>query len=144
MIALGNALLTSYIKARAENVIADCSVGYWLRGERFAAVLIGSVTGHVVAVLWQLAALNLFTVWRRLAHTYQAARCLEQGLPPPPAGPASGPWGRFQVWRYPRGSVPYDVVTGVNIAYVVAAPWFFSALTGHGASGDPLRAWLAG
>jgi len=144
VIALCNAFLISYVKARAEEIIEDCSVGYWLRGERFVAVLLGCATGHVIAVLWQLAVLNLFTVWRRLDYARRAVTCLEKNLPPPPRGPSAGLIGRFQLWRHPRGSIPYDVVTGINIAYVIAAPWVWLALTGQGPYGDPLGAWLRG
>ena len=51
-------MLISYVKARAESEIPDCSVGYWLRGERFAAMLIGCLCGHVPAVLWRSRALS--------------------------------------------------------------------------------------
>lgn len=142
--ALCNAFLISYVKARAEEIIEDCSVGYWLRGERFAAVLIGCATGHVIAVVWQLAVLNLFTVWRRLDHARRAVRNLEAGLPPPRRGPSSGFWGWFQLWRHPRGSIPYDLVTGANIAYIVVAPWLCPVLAGRGEYADPLRLWLGG
>ena len=144
VVALCSAFLISYVKARAEEIIADCSVGYWLRGERFAAVLLGCVTGHVIAVLWQLAVLNLLTVWRRLGHSRQAVRNLDHGLPPPPRGPSPGLLGQFQLWRHPRGSIPYDVVTGLNIAYIFAAPWVCPVLLGQGAYADPLRTWLGG
>lgn len=144
LIALCNGFLISYVKARAEEIIPDCSVGYWLRGERFVALLIGCGTGHVTAVLWQLAVLNLFTVWRRLAYAHKAVACLDRNLPPPPRGPSPGLIGRFQLWRHPRGSIPYDVVTGVNIAYIVVAPWLWGGLGGPGAEADPLRAWLMG
>ena len=70
--ALCNAFMISYIKARAENVIPDCAVGYWLRGERFAAVLIGCLCGHVIAALWLLAVLAAFTVLRRFVYAWQA------------------------------------------------------------------------
>lgn len=143
IIALCNSFLISYVKARAEDSIPDCSVGYWLRGERFAAILLGCATGHVIAVLWQLAVLNLFTVWRRLDYARRAVRCLEKGLPQPPQGPGAGRLDRLRLWRYPRGSVPYDVVTGINIAYLVAAPWFLPVLVGHGDYADPLGVWLA-
>ena len=52
VLALCNGVLISYIKARAENMIEDCTVGYWLRGERCAALLIGCTFGHMPAVLW--------------------------------------------------------------------------------------------
>ncbi len=144
VVALCNAFLISYVKARAEEIIEDCSVGYWLRGERFVAVLLGCVTGHVIAVLWQLAALNLFTVWRRLDYARHAVASLERKQPPPSRGPSPGLLGRFQLWRHPRGSIPYDIVTGVNIAYVIVAPWLWPTLTGQGTYGDPLGVWLRG
>jgi CDP-diacylglycerol--glycerol-3-phosphate 3-phosphatidyltransferase len=144
VIALCNAFLISYVKARAEEIIEDCSVGYWLRGERFVAVLLGCATGHVIAVLWLLAVLNLFTVWRRLDYARRAVASLERGLPPPSRGPSAGPLGRFQLWRHPRGSIPYDLVTGLNIAYLIVAPWVWPVLMGQGPSGDPLGAWLSG
>ena len=144
VIALCNAFSISYIKARAEEVIDDCSVGYWLRGERLAAVLIGCATGHVAAVIWQLAVLSLFTVWRRLDYVRKAVTCLEKGLAPPPRGPEPGLTGRFQLWRHSRGSIPYDVVTGANIAYIVVVPWVWVVLTGQGEGADPLGMWLLG
>ena len=142
VVALCNSVLISYVKARAEKIIDDCSVGYWLRGERFAAILIGCATGHLIAVIWQLAVLNLLTVWRRLDYARRAVTCQERGLPPPPHGPEPGLSGRFQLWRHPRGSIPYDLVTGANIAWIVAAPWIWRALAGQGPNADPLRIWL--
>ena len=144
VVALCNAFLISYVKARAENLIDDCSVGYWLRGERFAAVLIGCIVGHVPAVLWQMAISCFFTVWRRMEYTYHTLQAVDAGRPPPPRGPAPGWRGALQLWRRPRGSVAYDLVTGAHIAYIVFAPCIWPALLGTGASADPLRGWLAG
>ncbi|MCK4342356.1 MAG: CDP-alcohol phosphatidyltransferase family protein [Phycisphaerae bacterium] len=140
--ALCNAVLISYLKARAENVIADCSVGYWLRGERFAAVLIGCLSGHVPAVLWQLAISCAFTVWRRLSYAFLAIRAADADRPPPTRGPWPGWLGRFQLWRHPRGSVAYDLVTGTHIAYIVAAPCLWPVLLAVEEHADPLRRWL--
>jgi CDP-diacylglycerol--glycerol-3-phosphate 3-phosphatidyltransferase len=142
VVALCSSVLISYVKARAEKLIDDCSVGYWLRGERCAAILIGCATGHLIAVIWQLAVLNLLTVWRRLDYARRAVTCQQRGLPPPPHGPEPGWLGRFQFWRHPRGSIPYDLVTGANIVWIVAAPWFWGALAGQGPYADPLRVWL--
>jgi CDP-diacylglycerol--glycerol-3-phosphate 3-phosphatidyltransferase len=142
MVALCNGVLISYVKARAENVIEDCSAGYWLRGERFAAVLIGCLSGHLPAVLWQMAILCLFTVCRRLTYGYAAIRAIEVGRPLPRRGPAPGWPGVLQLWRHPRGSVPYDLVTGANIAYIVVAPCLWPALRAAGSHADPLRHWL--
>jgi len=144
LVVLCNALLTSYVKARAENIIENCTVGYWQRGERFAAVVIGCACGHVPAVLWQLSIGCLLTVWRRVSYAYTAVHASEVGRPDPPRGPSAGVLGRLQLWRHPRGSIPYDVVTGANIAYIVFAPWIWPALLGVGVLADPLRDWLGG
>lgn len=142
VVALCNAVLISYVKARTENMIDDCSVGYWLRGERFVAVLIACACGHVPAVLWQMAVPCLFTVWRRLSYAYAAVRASDAGRPPPPRGPWPGWVGRLQLWRHPRGSIRYDVVTGTHIAYIVFAPCLWPVLLAVGTWADPLRAWL--
>ncbi len=139
LVALCNGVLISYIKARAEDIIPDCSVGYWLRGERFAAILIGCACGHVPAVLWQMAIGCLFTVWRRLSYAYAAVAALESGRPAPPRGPVPGWRGRLQLWRRPRGSIAYDLVTGANIAYIVVGPVLWPALLATEPWTDPLR-----
>jgi CDP-diacylglycerol--glycerol-3-phosphate 3-phosphatidyltransferase len=144
VIALCNSVLISYIKARAENVIEDCSVGYWLRGERFAAVLIGCTCGHVPAVLWQMAVSGFFTVWRRMTYAYAVLQAADRGRPLPPRGPVPRWPGRLQLWRRPRGSVSYDLVTGTHIAYIVFAPLFWPMLRAAGTHADPLRQWLGG
>ncbi len=143
-IALCNAVLISYIKARAENVIDDCSVGYWWRGERFAAVLIGCFVGHIPFVLWQLAISPAFTVARRLSYGFRAVQAAEAGQAPPPRGPSPGWLGALQLWRHPRGSIAYDVVTGLHIACIVFAPCLWPALRASGVYADPLRLWLTG
>lgn len=141
VVALCNAFLISYIKARAEDIIEDCTVGYWLRGERFAAMLIGCAVGHVPAVLWQMSVSCGFTVWRRMTYAFAAVGALDTGRPGPPRGPSPRWWGRFQLWRHPRGSLPYDVVTGAHITYIVVAPWIWPA---SGPLADPLRRLFSG
>ncbi len=139
MIALCNATLISYIKARSETLIADCSVGYWLRGERSAALLIAAFASHIPAVLWQQALLTAFTVWRRLYWTYEVLSATERNGRPPVAGPFTD-WRRYlAAWRFPRGSVPYDLVTGANIAWIVFAPICWPAMLGIP---DPVRRLL--
>jgi CDP-diacylglycerol--glycerol-3-phosphate 3-phosphatidyltransferase len=144
VLALCNAVLISYVKARAEAIIEDCSVGYWLRGERIAAMLIGCVSGHVLAALWQLALLSFLTVLRRLDYARRAAAALDCSRPVPSRGPEAGLLGALQLWRHPRGSIPYDVVTGLNIAYIIGAPWLWAVLLAQGPYADPLRRWLTG
>ena len=140
-VALTNGVMISYVKARAENLIEDCAVGYWLRGERVAAVLIGCTVGHVPAVLWQLAISGAFTAWRRIEYAYHVLRAVDAGRPPPPRGPVPGWLGKLQIWRYPRGSIQYDAVTGLHIAFIIFAPLLVPALRG-GAQFDPLRTFF--
>lgn len=142
IVALCNSFLISYVKARSEEVIEDCSVGFWWRGERCAAVVIGCASGHVIAVVWQLSVTGLLTVWRRIDFARRTANALDRGLPAPPHGPSAGFFGRFQLWRHPRGSVPYDIVVGLNIAFIVFSPFIWSIFAGHGSFADPLRTLL--
>ncbi len=144
VIAIGSAVVISYIKARAEDFIDDCTVGYWLRGERCAAVLIGCACGHMPAVLWQMSLSCGLTVWRRLTYSYQAITAADAGRPAPHRGPVPGWLGRLQLYRHPRGSIPYDFVTGANIAFIIFAPCIWPALRGVGPHADPLRQWLGG
>jgi CDP-diacylglycerol--glycerol-3-phosphate 3-phosphatidyltransferase len=141
ILALCNAVLVSYVKARAEEIIPDCTVGYWARGERFVAVLVGCLTGHMPAMLWQQAILPMFTVLRRLAFAYQAVRSQQSGRPPN-RGPHPGWIGWLQPWRQPRGSTGHELVSIVNIGFVVFGPFFFPVLTAAGAWADPLARLL--
>ena len=136
LVGLCGSFLISYIKARADVVIEDCSVGFWLRGERCAALLIGAICGHMPAVLWQLAIGNTLTTWRRVEYSFRAARALDGRGPTPPRGPEAGWLGRFQLWRHPRGSVPYDLTVGANIAFIIFGPLLWPGLL----VGDPLAA----
>ncbi len=110
--------MISYTRARAEDVISNCTVGYWQRGERVAAVLIATVSHNIPALLWQQALSPAFTVWARIHYTSQVARGLT-----PQIDPRQGPWyNRLRLWRYPRMTLAYDVLTGLNIAWLIFAP----------------------
>jgi CDP-diacylglycerol--glycerol-3-phosphate 3-phosphatidyltransferase len=139
VLALSHAMLISYLKARAENLIPRCSVGYWQRGERFAALLIAAFSAHLPAVLWQQALSPAFTVLRRWRWTHDVLASQQGHGQPPREGPFDD-WRRWLTpWRFPRGSIPYDLVTGANIAFIIVAPWLSSFFT---ADSDPLRRWL--
>ncbi|GEM_PF-125178 len=142
LIALCDATLISYIKARAENTIANCTVGYWMRGERVAAILIGCLSGHVVAVIWQLAILSACTAWVRLDYARRAAAALDAGREPPSTDPPSGWRAWLLPWRHPRGSVAYDIVTGTNIAFIIFGPRLWDVFAAHGEWADPLARWF--
>ncbi len=128
-LAAGAAVLTSYIKARSENLIDKCDVGYWQRGERVAAVLIAAAAGHLPTMLWLLATTPWLTVLRRVRYVHQ--RMSGDGRPwEPPAL-----LRRLMVWRHPRGSIGYDIATGLNILFLIIGPWVCPFLY---AEADPL------
>lgn len=135
-LALANTFLISYIKARAEDLIPDCTVGFWQRGERFMALLIACAMGHLPTLIWLQAILPFFTVLRRINYTSAYLRAVDTGGPLPERGIGTG-WRRYVLlWRYPRGSVGFDIVVGANIAVLVAGPFAVSALYG---TTDPVR-----
>ena len=138
VVCIINGTMISYVKARAETLIPDCSVGYWLRGERVAALLIASLSSHIPALLVQQATLPALTVWRRSVYTWKYLQAEESGRPAPHRGPLPGRLRFLAPWRYPRGSIPYDLVTGLNIAFLLFGPWVWPALYGQS---DPLGAW---
>ena len=130
--AAANAVLISYVKARAENFVDDCSVGYWQRGERCVLFLAAAYIGHIPAALWLLGTLPALTVIHRLRYAYASVTGATRGEP-------SGWIRHVMLWRGQRGSAGYDVCAGLAIAFVVITPLLWPSLYG---TGDPLRALL--
>ncbi len=123
-----HAALISYIKARAENLIDSCRVGFWQRGERCGVLGWGALTGHIPAALWILGTLPLLTAVTRLRHAHARITGREPTVRR----------GRLP-WHQPRGSAGYDLCIGTVLGFVLAAPWWIPFL--YGAS-DPLGVWL--
>ncbi|MCD4699425.1 MAG: CDP-alcohol phosphatidyltransferase family protein [Phycisphaerae bacterium] len=130
MLAFFNAFMISYTRARAEDIIKSCSVGYWQRGERSAAILIGTFAYNVPAMVLQQAILPLMTVLRRIFH----AKAVIAGKTPIIDPRGGGLWLKIRLWRWERMTIPYDFVTAVNIAWLIFARidpfdllrhWFF-------------------
>lgn len=118
-VALLNAELISYTKARAENLIPLCSAGYWQRGERQAGILIGLFSGHLATVVAMLAVLAAFTVLRRLVFCSRQIGRLDRNEPlAEPRAPLTGIY-RLALWRYRRGTLPYDITTAANICLIL-------------------------
>ncbi len=136
VVAMCNTYMISYVKARAEDLIDDCSVGWWLRGERCVGLLIGMLFCHIPGLLWQQATLPALTVWRRMAYTRAELEARAKGGPPANRGPLPGRWRYLAPWRFPRGSVPYDLVAWFNIGYIIVIPWIHPFFYG---GSDPLR-----
>lgn len=53
--ALASAVLTSYARARAECEVASLAGGFMERGERFAVLILGALTGFLEIALWVVA-----------------------------------------------------------------------------------------
>ena len=110
--------MISYTRARAEDLIQFCTVGYWQRGERFMAVLIAIFAHNAPALLWQQAVLPMFTVWARIRHTGLVAAGKTGLTDPRQTGRAID---RLKLWRHPRKTVGYEIVTAINILFLILA-----------------------
>ncbi|MDP6046109.1 MAG: CDP-alcohol phosphatidyltransferase family protein [Phycisphaerae bacterium] len=118
MLSFFNSFMISYTKARAEDIIESCPVGYWQRGERSAAVLIATFANNLPALLIQQAILPMFTVLRRMLYT----KAITEGRQVETDPRKGGLWLKLHLWYWRRMSLPYDFVTGVNIAWLIFAP----------------------
>lgn len=119
MITLANAQIISYIKARAENFIPACPVGYWQRGERLAAVIIGLFSGHIGTVMVMLAILPALTVLRRFTYACRQLKKLDSNALLSDSSNQLTGIMRLALWRYRRGTLPYDFVTAFNICLIL-------------------------
>jgi CDP-diacylglycerol--glycerol-3-phosphate 3-phosphatidyltransferase len=117
MVAFFNAFMISYARARAEDLIPNCEIGYWQRGERSAAILIATFAYNIPALVVQQALLPLLTVIRRVMYTRNVINGV-QVIEDPRQG---GWWLKVRLWRYPRMTWAYDIVTATNIAWLIFA-----------------------
>jgi CDP-diacylglycerol--glycerol-3-phosphate 3-phosphatidyltransferase len=69
--------MISYSRARAENAIPKCKVGFLERPERVVLIIIGALFDRMAAVLWVIAVLSNVTVVHRMIYTFQQAKLLE-------------------------------------------------------------------
>lgn len=67
-------VLVSYSRARSENLIESCKVGFLERPERIVLLIIGSLFDRMAAVLWVMAVLSNLTVIQRIVHTWNESR----------------------------------------------------------------------
>lgn len=89
-VAMIGSVMVSYARARAEQLIPSCKVGFLERPERVVLMIIGALSGRMEAVLWVIAVLANLTVIHRVVFTLQQSRRLAN-LHPAPASPlASG------------------------------------------------------
>ena len=78
-------------RARAENAIPKCKVGFLERPERVVLIILGALAAWIpgvgdrmAAVLWVIAVLSNLTVIHRMIYTFKEAKRMEEPPPPPP------------------------------------------------------------
>ncbi len=76
-LAMTGSVMVSYSRARAENSIPKCKVGFLERPERVVLLIIGALFGRMAPVLWVTAVLSNLTVVHRMIYTFQEAKRLE-------------------------------------------------------------------
>jgi CDP-diacylglycerol---glycerol-3-phosphate 3-phosphatidyltransferase len=89
-LAMTGSVMVSYTRARAENSIPSCKVGFMERPERIVLVIIGALFNRMPQVLWVIAVLSNLTVAHRMIFTWREAKHLEDaqlraGSAEPPA-----------------------------------------------------------
>ena len=77
-IVMSGSVMVSYTRARAENTIPSCKVGFMERPERVVLLIIGALFDKMAPVLWVIAVLANITVIHRMVFTYQEAKRLEE------------------------------------------------------------------
>jgi CDP-diacylglycerol--glycerol-3-phosphate 3-phosphatidyltransferase len=70
-------VMVSYTRARAENTIPRCKVGFLERPERIVLIIIGALFNRMAQVLWVIGVLSNITVLARMIYTWQEATRLE-------------------------------------------------------------------
>jgi CDP-diacylglycerol---glycerol-3-phosphate 3-phosphatidyltransferase len=73
-IVMTGTVLTSYARARAENTIAKCKVGFLERPERVVLIIIGALANRMAPVLWVIAVLSNITVISRIIFTWEETK----------------------------------------------------------------------
>jgi CDP-diacylglycerol--glycerol-3-phosphate 3-phosphatidyltransferase len=76
-IVMTGTVMVSYTRARAENTIPKCKVGFLERPERVVLIIIGALFNRMAQVLWAIAILSNITVIHRMIYTWQETRRVE-------------------------------------------------------------------
>ena len=87
-IVMTGSVMVSYTRARAENSIPSCKVGFLERPERIVLIILGALFDRMAPVLWIIAVLSNVTVVYRMVYTWEQSRELERAQLEPPAEPA--------------------------------------------------------
>jgi CDP-diacylglycerol--glycerol-3-phosphate 3-phosphatidyltransferase len=83
--AMTGSVMVSYVRARSENEIPKCKVGFLERPERIVLLIIGTLFNRMTAVLWVIAVLSNLTVVHRIVHTWKETTRIGQSPAEAPA-----------------------------------------------------------
>ena len=80
--ALGGSVMVSYVRARAEGLGFECTVGMMQRPERIAYISVGAIIGELPLIkelflmlaIWVIAILSNFTAIQRIIYVYKSAK----------------------------------------------------------------------
>jgi CDP-diacylglycerol--glycerol-3-phosphate 3-phosphatidyltransferase len=86
-VVMTGSVMVSYTRARAENTIPGCKVGFMERPERVVLLIIGALFNRMAPVLWVIAVLSNLTVIHRMIYTWQEAKRLEEAQLRPTRAP---------------------------------------------------------
>ncbi len=76
-IVMTGSVMVSYTRARSENTIAKCKVGFLERPERVVLLILGALFDRMAPVLWVIAVLSNLTVIHRMSYTWQETKRME-------------------------------------------------------------------
>jgi CDP-diacylglycerol--glycerol-3-phosphate 3-phosphatidyltransferase len=92
-VVMTGSVMVSYSRARAENVIPKCKVGFLERPERIVLIILGALFDRMAATLWVIAVLSNLTVVHRMIYTWRECSKLEatsrESGAPTPAPPCA-------------------------------------------------------
>jgi len=71
-------VMISYTRARSENTIPKCKVGFMERPERIVLFMIGTLFDRMAPVLWVIAVLGNLTVVHRMYYTWKETKRMEE------------------------------------------------------------------
>ena len=76
-VSMGTALIP-YVRAKAESLQIQCTIGLMERAERIILLSLGALFGWMVPVLWILAVLTHFTVLQRIHDVWKKIRAHDE------------------------------------------------------------------
>ena len=77
-VVMTGSVMVSYTRARAENSIPSCKVGFLERPERIVLIIIGALFNRMAPVLWVIAILSNVTVIHRIVFTWYETQRMDQ------------------------------------------------------------------